>query len=71
MLDIGCGWGGLTCYLAGICGAHVDGITLSGEQIGFAKARAEEAGVGDQVQFRLEDYRDVHRVYDRIVSVGK
>ncbi len=70
VLDIGCGWGGLACYLAQICGAHVDGITLSEEQIGFSMARAEEAGLADRIHFLLKDYRDVHQMYDCIVSVG-
>src|SRR5262245_57191342 len=34
VLDIGCGWGGLGLYLAGIAGADVTGITLSAEQLG-------------------------------------
>ena len=70
VLDIGSGWGGLACYLAEICGANVDGVTLSEEQLGSSRARAEEAGLGDRVQFHLTDYRDIGRTYDRIVSVG-
>lgn len=70
VLDIGCGWGGLACYLAEIGGAQVDGVTLSDEQLRFSRARAEEAGLSDRLHFRLTDYRDVNRIYDRIVSVG-
>jgi cyclopropane-fatty-acyl-phospholipid synthase len=70
VIDIGSGWGGLACYLAEICGAQVDGVTLSEEQLDFSRVCAEEAGLGDRVQFRLADYRDVDRIYDRIVSVG-
>jgi cyclopropane-fatty-acyl-phospholipid synthase len=70
VLDIGSGWGGLACYLAKIADARVDGVTLSTEQLGFARARAEESGLGDRVAFHFIDYRDVDRLYDRIVSVG-
>jgi cyclopropane-fatty-acyl-phospholipid synthase len=70
VLDIGSGWGGLACYLAKISNARVDGVTLSIEQLGFARARAEEARLGDRVAFHFIDYRDIDRVYDRIVSVG-
>jgi cyclopropane-fatty-acyl-phospholipid synthase len=70
VLDIGSGWGGLALYLAEIGGARVDGITLSEEQLGVSRARAEEIGLGDKVRFSLADYRDVSRIYDRIVSVG-
>jgi cyclopropane-fatty-acyl-phospholipid synthase len=70
VLDIGSGWGGLACYLAKTAGVRVDGVTLSTEQLGWSRARAEEAGLGDRVAFRLTDYRDIERTYDRIVSVG-
>jgi len=70
ILDIGSGWGGLACYLAEACGAQVDGVTLSGEQLRFSNARVAETGLSGKVDFRLSDYRDTNRIYDRIVSVG-
>ncbi|WP_082512552.1 cyclopropane-fatty-acyl-phospholipid synthase family protein [Afipia sp. Root123D2] len=70
VLDIGSGWGGLGCYLAENCGAQVDGVTLSDEQLEYSRARAGDAGCDGKIQFLLKDYRDLHRVYDRIVSVG-
>ena len=69
-LDIGCGFGGLALYLAGVAGARVTGVTLSEEQFTVAKNRAREAGLADRVDFRLQDYRDVGETFDRIVSVG-
>ena len=69
-LDIGCGFGGLGLYLAGIAGADVTGVTLSEEQFAVATARARETGLADRVEFRLQDYRDVPEKFDRIVSVG-
>jgi cyclopropane-fatty-acyl-phospholipid synthase len=71
VLDIGCGWGGLACYLASAGGAgQVLGVTLSEEQIRGAKARAEARGLAGQVAFDLLDYRAVEGQFDRIVSVG-
>jgi cyclopropane-fatty-acyl-phospholipid synthase len=70
VLDIGCGWGGLALYLAEVCGARVTGITLSQQQDAFARMRAAEKGLSSQVEFRLQDYRDVPEKFDRIVSVG-
>lgn len=70
VLDIGCGWGGLGLSLAAWCGAKVDGVTLSTEQLGIALARAEAAGLSNRARFSLTDYRDVAGPYDRIVSVG-
>jgi len=46
VLDIGCGWGGLSQYLAQVAGAgHVTGITLSTEQLAYARRRAETPGL--------------------------
>ena len=69
-LDIGCGFGGLGLYLAGVAGARVTGVTLSEEQFAVANERARQAGLADRVEFRLQDYRDVGETFDRIVSVG-
>ena len=70
VLDIGCGWGGLANYLAEVCGARPTGITLSKEQLAFARRRAGERSLANRAEFRLQDYRDVCEPYDRIVSVG-
>jgi cyclopropane-fatty-acyl-phospholipid synthase len=70
VLDIGCGWGGLALYLARICGAKVTGITLSREQLAFARERASEAGQSSTIEFRLQDYREIDERFDKIVSVG-
>ena len=70
VLDIGSGWGGLGLYLAEMTGAKVTGVTLSEEQLGVAKARAEELNLTDRAEFRLQDYRATPGPFDRIVSVG-
>ena len=70
ILDIGSGWGGLALYLAERCGAEVTGITLSEEQLGVARTRAEQEGLTEAVDFQLRDYRAVTDRFDRIVSVG-
>jgi cyclopropane-fatty-acyl-phospholipid synthase len=70
VLDIGSGWGGLALYLAETCGARVEGVTLSQEQLSASRARADEKGIANKVDFRLSDYRDVTGRFDRIVSVG-
>jgi len=69
VLDIGCGWGGLSLHLAREAGAKVVGITLSEEQERYAKARAQAEGATG-VSFRLSDYRTLNETFDRIVSVG-
>lgn len=70
VLDIGCGWGALGIYLAKTAGVNVIGVTLSKEQLDVAQQRAKDAGLEGQVEFRLQDYREVPERFDRIVSVG-
>lgn len=70
VLDIGCGWGGMALTLARDYGAQVTGVTLSQNQLATARARAEAAGLSEQVTFRLTDYRKLEDRFDRIVSVG-
>lgn len=70
VLDIGCGWGGLSIHLAKNFGAEVTGVSLSKEQLATAKKRAAAAGVADKIDFRLLDYRHLDETFDRIVVVG-
>jgi cyclopropane-fatty-acyl-phospholipid synthase len=70
VLDVGCGWGGLALYLAEYAAAKVTGITLSREQLALAQVRASEKDLTEQIEFRLQDYRDVDEAFERIVSVG-
>jgi cyclopropane-fatty-acyl-phospholipid synthase len=68
VLEIGCGWGTLAATLARR-GARVTGVTLSTEQLAFARERAAQWGVADRCELRLQDYRDVQGRFDRIVSI--
>ena len=70
VLDIGSGWGSLGLYLAEQEDVQVTGLTLSNEQLGVAKEHAIQRGLDNQVEFRLEDYRNHQGEYDAVVSVG-
>ena len=70
VLDIGSGWGSLAMHMAENHGVTVTGLTLSAEQLRVAQATARQRGLGERVEFRLEDYREHAGTYDRIVSVG-
>lgn len=70
VLDIGCGWGGLALHLAANERAHVEGITLSVDQLYIANGRAKQKRLDGRVRFHIEDYRRISDQYDRIVSVG-
>ena len=58
-LDIGCGWGSMVLYIAEHYDCQVVGVTISKEQKAFIDARIAERGLGDKLEVRLQDYRDV------------
>ena len=71
LLDVGCGWGTMAMHAAASCGAKVVGITLSEPQASDARRRVIEAGLGDQVEIRVQDYRDLGgERFDAISSIG-
>ena len=70
VLDIGSGWGTLAIYIAQKTNASVTGITLSENQLEYSKKKAKELNLGNQVEFKLADYRELNEKFDRIVSVG-
>jgi len=55
VLDVGCGWGGFAKYAAATRGCRIIGISLSDEQIEYA--RAYTAGL--PVEIHRMDYRDL------------
>ena len=70
VLDIGSGWGTLAIKIAQKTNSIVTGITLSENQLEYSNNKAKELNLGNQVKFKLMDYRDVNEKFDRIVSVG-
>ena len=69
VLEIGCGWGGFAEFAASEIGCKVTGITISKEQLAFARERVQRAGLSDRVEIRYQDYRDVSETYDRVASI--
>lgn len=70
LLDIGSGWGSLTRYAAENYGVNTLGVTLSREQIDYARAEAGRRGLGDQCKYELLDYTKVEGQFDKIASIG-
>jgi tocopherol O-methyltransferase len=54
ILDIGCGMGGSSLWLADQCGAMVTGITLSPKQVAIARTNAQTKNIKN-VTFMVED----------------
>ncbi|MEL7116488.1 MAG: cyclopropane-fatty-acyl-phospholipid synthase family protein [Pseudomonadota bacterium] len=69
VLEIGCGWGGFAEYAAKERGLKVTGVTISKEQHAYATDRMARAGLSDQVDIRLQDYRDIKGTFDGIASI--
>ncbi|MDC3127931.1 cyclopropane-fatty-acyl-phospholipid synthase family protein [Paracoccaceae bacterium] len=69
VLEIGCGWGGFAEYAAKERGLKVTGLTISKEQLDFARKRINNNGLGDKVNLKLQDYRDETGVYDGVASI--
>lgn len=73
LADLGCGWGTLLITAAKKYGATGVGVTLSEEQVRYARAAAKKAGVHKQIKFELLNYQalpELGKTYDRVVSVG-
>ncbi|WP_101068009.1 SAM-dependent methyltransferase [Roseovarius salinarum] len=69
VLEIGCGWGGFAEYAARERGLRVTGLTISREQLNYARQRIENSGLSDKVHLKLQDYRDERGHYDGIASI--
>lgn len=71
LLDVGCGWGSMVLHAAREYGVRAVGITLSQEQAAYARKRVADAGLTDQVEIRVQDYREIaDGPYDAISSIG-
>ena len=71
LLDVGCGWGEMVIHAARNHGVSAVGVTISRNQADLAAKRVAEAGLADQIEIRLQDYRDVSDgPFDAISSVG-
>lgn len=68
LLEIGCGWGGLARQ-AVAAGHRVTGITLSSEQLAWARDILATPIAAGQADLQLRDYRDLDGQFDHIVSI--
>jgi cyclopropane-fatty-acyl-phospholipid synthase len=69
VLEIGCGWGGFSEYLAKNYNVAIDCITISQKQFEFTKNRIKDAGLNNKVNVMFLDYRDLKEKYDKIASI--
>ncbi len=69
LLEVGTGWGALAVHAASRYGCRVTTTTISRRQHEVAVEKVRAAGLADRVDVRLEDYRDLTGIYDKVVSV--
>jgi cyclopropane-fatty-acyl-phospholipid synthase len=71
LLDVGCGWGSFAIHAAKHYGVTVTGVTLSPSQAELAREKVAQAGLSEQVEIRVADYRELPGgSFDAIVSIG-
>jgi len=70
VVEAGCGWGGLSRFMAKHYGVTVKAYNISHEQIVYARSKALQEGLADRVEYVEDDYRNIEGEYDVFVSVG-
>ncbi len=68
-LEIGCGWGGFSSYVAKNYKCKVDAITISREQYDYTSSKIQKEGLGEKVLVQFKDYREVNKKYSNIASI--
>ena len=69
ILEIGCGWGGFSEFLATNYNAKVTAITISKNQYDSVREKIFKKKLNELVNVKLVDYRDISGKFDKIVSI--
>jgi len=69
LLEVGCGWGGFSIYVAKNYQSKVKAITISKEQFEFASQRISDEGLNEKISIEMRDYRDIDEKYSSIASI--
>jgi cyclopropane-fatty-acyl-phospholipid synthase len=69
VLEIGSGWGGFSMHAAKNFGCHVTTVTISQAQFDEASRRIAAAGLVNQIDVLLQDYRGLTGQFDKIASI--
>ena len=71
ILDVGCGAGQTSCFIAKRYGCRVVGVDISERMIERSRERAEREGVTDRVEFRVADAQDLpfeDNIFDAVIT---
>lgn len=69
VLNVGCGAGEGSVFLANALGAFVHGVDVGQRQLDVARQYARENGVGDQTGFARDDFHELESVADGAADV--
>ncbi|MFC4347067.1 class I SAM-dependent methyltransferase [Kordiimonas lipolytica] len=69
ILEVGCGWGGFADFAVNKLNCRVTGVTLSAEQLAYARERLAATKRGAAANLLLCDYRELEGEFDHIVSI--
>jgi cyclopropane-fatty-acyl-phospholipid synthase len=59
VLDVGCGWGSLVCFLAKEYACEVVGVTPAPRQADYIRARASQLGIAGRIQVEVGHFHEV------------
>ena len=69
ILEIGTGWGSFSIHAAKKYGCNITTTTISVAQYQYARSRVVEEGLESKITVVNKDYRKIHGLYDKIVSI--
>uniref|UniRef100_A0A1I7XPV6 Cyclopropane-fatty-acyl-phospholipid synthase n=1 Tax=Heterorhabditis bacteriophora TaxID=37862 RepID=A0A1I7XPV6_HETBA len=69
VLEIGCGWG--SCAIRGVqqSGCRWTGLTISREQLEWARNKVDEANLNQRINLKYQDYRLTKGIFTKIISI--
>ncbi|KAL6735324.1 hypothetical protein Aduo_005777 [Ancylostoma duodenale] len=69
VLEIGCGWGACAIRAVKRSKCEWTGLTISHEQLDWAKRKVAEAGLDEKILLKYQDYRLARGQYDKLISI--
>ena len=69
ILEIGCGWGGFSEFLAKNYDCQITALTISREQFKFTTERMGKANLTSKVKVVFCDYRNIKGQFDKVLSI--
>ena len=69
-VDIGCGFGGFLFHAWERHGALGTGVNTTTEQVNWLRDEVRRRGLEDRIEVREADFREVHKQFDKVVSIG-